>query len=113
MALVYSTDQGRLCPDCKQPQDSCRCKAAGAPPAGDGFVRIKRLVAGRGGKTVSLISGLGLDQAALKELAKALKQRCGGGGAVKAFDIEIQGDHRELLKAELEKRGFKVKLSGG
>lgn len=113
MALVYSTDKGRLCPDCKQPKEACRCKAAGAPPPGDGFARIQRQIAGRGGKTVTVISGLGLDQPALKELAKALKQRCGGGGAVRDFTIEIQGDHRDLLRAELEKRGFRVKLSGG
>lgn len=113
MALVYSTDKGRLCPDCRQPPPQCRCRCAGAPPPGDGTVRIQRQIAGRGGKAVSVISGLGLDQAALKELAKALKQRCGGGGAVKDFAIEIQGDHRDLLKAELERRGFRVKLSGG
>ena len=46
-------------------------------------------------------------------MAKALKQRCGVGGAVKHWDIEIQGDQREALKAELEKRGFTVKLAGG
>jgi translation initiation factor 1 len=113
MALVYSTDQGRLCPDCKQPKNACRCKAATAPPPGDGIARIQRQVAGRGGKTVTVISGLALDQGALKELAKVLKQRCGVGGAVRDFTIEIQGDQRETLRVELEKRGFKVKLSGG
>jgi translation initiation factor 1 len=113
MALVYSTDQGRLCPDCKQPRNACRCKAAATPPPGDGIVRIQRQVGGRGGKTVTVVSGLGLDQAALKDLARALKQRCGVGGAVRDFNIEIQGDQREPLRAELEKRGYKVKLSGG
>jgi len=49
----------------------------------------------------------------LKSLTKALKQKCGVGGAVKEDAVEIQGDQRELLKAELEKRGFTVKIAGG
>ncbi|RML80091.1 Tail-specific protease, partial [Pseudomonas syringae pv. maculicola] len=49
----------------------------------------------------------------LKELAKALKQRCGTGGSLKDDVIEIQGDHVELLIAELVKKGFKAKKSGG
>jgi translation initiation factor 1 len=113
MGLVYSTDRGRLCPACHQPQAQCRCKRASAPPPGDGIARIQRQTGGRGGKVVSVISGLGLDAAALRTLCKELKQRCGSGGAVKDFTIEIQGDHRETLKNELEKRGFTVKLSGG
>jgi translation initiation factor 1 len=46
-------------------------------------------------------------------LAKRLKQRCGTGGAIKEGVIEIQGDHREVLRQALEAEGYKVKLSGG
>src|SRR5262245_48941125 len=112
MSLVYSTDQGRHCPDCGKPKTACICKKAGAPK-GDGIARIQRQVNGRGGKTVTAISGLLLDDAALRTLAKDLKQRCGTGGAVKDGVIEIQGDHRDTLRAELERRGMTVKLSGG
>lgn len=101
--IVYSTDGGRVTPSARESE----------PPATDGIVRIRRETQGRGGKGVSVITGLGLDAAALKKLAKELKRRCGVGGAVKQWDIEIQGDKRELLKAELEKRGFRVKLAGG
>lgn len=81
-------------------------------PVGDGVVRIslKRL---GGGKMASVVAGIPMDEDELKELARGLKQKCGVGGAVKDFNIEIQGDKRNVLKAELEKRGFTVKLAGG
>lgn len=112
MGLVYSTDKGRLCPGCGQPAAQCACRDAGAV-LGDGNVRIQRQTQGRGGKAVTVVTGLPLNADGLKDLAKQLKQRCGSGGAVKDGSIEIQGDHRQVLKAELEQRGYRVKLSGG
>lgn len=110
--LVYSTDAGRHCPDCGQPQAQCICKQ-NALPAGDGIARVRRETKGRGGKTVTTISGVPLAEAELKTLAGALKRRCGTGGALKDGVIEIQGDHVELLLDELAKRGFTAKKSGG
>ena len=77
----------------------------------DGVVRIQRETKGRGGKAVCVISGIAANE--LKAISKLLKARCGSGGAVKEQLIEIQGDHRELIKAILEARGLTVKLSGG
>ena len=79
----------------------------------DDFVRLRRETKGRGGKTVVTITGLSLDARGLRDLAADLKRTCGTGGAVKDGIIEIQGDHRERLVAELEKRDYKVKLAGG
>lgn len=110
--LVYSTDSGRHCPDCSQPVDACICKQT-LIPEGDGIARVRRESKGRGGKTVTTISGVPLAIDALQELASALKKRCGCGGSLKDGVIEIQGDHVELLIAELIKRGFKAKKSGG
>lgn len=112
MSLVYSTDKGRLCPGCAQPQAQCTCKQQSIA-RGDGIVRIQRQTQGRGGKAVIVISGLELAPDALKALAKTLKQRCGCGGSVKDNSIEIQGDQRAALKTALEEMGYKVKLSGG
>lgn len=111
--LVYSSEHGRICPGCEQPVAKCRCKAGKAAPAGDGIVRVGRETKGRGGKTVSTISGLPLNDEGIKALASELKHRCGTGGTVKDGVVEIQGEHRDLLVAELQKRGYKVKKAGG
>ncbi len=110
--LVYSTDGGRHCPDCSQPADACIC-ARQSVPSGDGVARVRRETKGRGGKTVTTVSGVPLAEAALRELATALKKRCGCGGSLKDGVIEIQGEHVELLLGELHKRGFKAVKSGG
>ena len=111
--LVYSSDSGRICPDCSLPVDRCICREKSSQPAGDGIVRIRRESKGRGGKTVTVVSGIPVDDAGLKMVAALLKKRCGTGGTVKEGIIEIQGDHRELLLAELAARGYKVKAAGG
>ena len=131
--LVYTSEEGRICPGCEKPQDRCVCKksakerqripsakppspgkaagAGGTKP--DGIIRIGREVNGRGGKTVSTISGVPLDGKLLQELAGELKRRCGTGGTVKDWEILIQGDKRKEVGIKLEKEGYKYKLAGG
>jgi translation initiation factor 1 len=111
--LVYSTDSGRLCPQCHRAVAQCVCGKDRPAATGDGIVRLRRETKGRGGKAVSIITGLPLAGADLKALAKQLKQRCGVGGAVKGDEIEIQGDQREILMTELQNRGYTVKIAGG
>ena len=82
-------------------------------PKGDGVVRVGRETKGRKGKGVTVISGVPLAGDALEELATRLKKRCGSGGTVDGGVIEIQGDHRDTLVAELGKLGYTVKRSGG
>ena len=106
--LVYSSESGRVQAD-KRKQTPAKPVAAPA----DGVVRLRREVKGRGGGTVIVISGVALADAELKELAGALKKKCGCGGTAKDGVIEIQGDHRELLLRELQARGYRVKLAGG
>lgn len=109
---VYSSEHGRLCPGCGQQISGCQCKRT-STLVGDGKVRVSCGRKGHGGKTVTVISGLPLTETALTTLAGELKRRCGCGGTVKAGNIEIQGDHAELLLAELLKRGFAAKRAGG
>jgi translation initiation factor 1 len=108
--LVYSTEHG----DTRGRRNRrAAARAAGPAVPADGIVRIHRDRAGRGGKTVTLVTGLPGGEAQLKALAAELKRLCGSGGAVRTGNVEIQGDHRERIAAFLESRGHRVKLAGG
>lgn len=111
--LVYSTDGGRMCPACRQPVAQCRCAAGAARPVGDGIVRVQRETKGRGGKAVTVVRGLPLDDAALVKLAQQLKAACGSGGTVKDGEVEVQGDHVAKVMALLQAQGHTVKRVGG
>jgi predicted translation initiation factor SUI1 len=84
-----------------------------APPKKVHTVKLSRETAGRRGKGVTVVSELPLNDEQLKELATKLKTACGTGGTAKDGRIEIQGDHRDKVAAELEKLGYKVKRAGG
>jgi translation initiation factor 1 len=121
--LVYDSDaaQPGRCPSCGKRLDRCSCGQARPAPdqarplnlPRDGVVRLLRDRKGRGGKTVTLVAGLSGSPTALAALASELKRLCGTGGTLRGELIEIQGDHRERLRSELERRGYTVKLAGG
>ncbi len=114
-------------PGSKLPPKTCRAKACQAGSMGgkqkkqkqaptqknDGVVRVGRETKGRKGAGVTVITGIPSHPEGLKQIAKELKQKCGTGGTVKNGVIEIQGDQRDLLVAELTARGYTVKRSGG
>lgn len=112
--LVFSTEGGRTCPGCRRPLDACVCRDRSRPrQGGDGIVRLQRETKGRKGAGVTLVTGLPMSDAELVKLAKALKARCGVGGAVKDGVIELQGDQRDRLQPLLEAEGYQVKRAGG
>jgi len=112
--VVYTTDEGAVCPECKRPKVKCGCAdARKLQVRGDGNVRVRRETNGRGGKTVTTIAGLALNQVELQALLKDFKRVCGAGGASKDGVLEIQGDHCELILRELARRGIKAKRAGG
>jgi translation initiation factor 1 len=110
--LVYSTDSGRMCPECRQAVSACACKARPAV-VGNGVVRVSRETKGRGGKSVTVVKGLALDPVALALLGKQLRTACGCGGTTKDGVIEVQGDHCDLVMATLRKHGHDPKRAGG
>ncbi len=102
--VVYSTDSGRIRPQ----------RTSGEPAKkSDGIVRIMRDRKQRGGKTVTVITGVPVSEEALTGLAQQLKKLCGSGGTVKDGTIEIQGDHCDKVQAKLTEMGYKVKRAGG
>ena len=110
--LVYDSDAPLPKPPRKE-RPSTRPSAPSLNLPNDGVVRLLRDRKSRGGKTVTLIAGLSGPPAALNALASDLKRLCGTGGTVRGQVIEIQGDVRERIKGELERRGYTVKLAGG
>jgi translation initiation factor 1 len=115
MSLVYSTDSGRMCPDCRQPQAACTCaaRAASLRPAGDGIARVRRETQRRGGKTVTVVRDLPLPADDLAALGKRLRTACGTGGTAKDGLLELQGDHVERVLALLAAEGHPAKRAGG
>ncbi len=90
----------------KQKLDNPKSKA-------DRPVRVKKTRGGKGGKTVTIVSGLGLSLSELKKLLKKIKVKCGTGGTVKEDILEFQGDKVIAVIEHLIKEGYKPKQSGG
>lgn len=112
--LVYSTETGRICPECGQAQDACQCQEnARSEIKGSGQVRVSYETKGRKGKGVTLISHLAMNPLELAKTLAECKSLCGAGGTVKDGVIEVQGDHRDTLMNYLHKQGIQAKKSGG
>jgi translation initiation factor 1 len=111
--IVYSTGIGSLCPNCRRPVRDCVCPKGVPGAAKHAAVRVGREIKGRAGKGVTTVTGLPLSPSDIETLATRLKKRCGSGGTVRDGVIEIQGDHRDVIVAELTKLGWPTKKSGG
>jgi translation initiation factor 1 len=82
-------------------------------PPNQQSLRVQVSRKGRGGKTVTVISGFQVSEETLASLLKQLKAQCGSGGTVKDDTLEIQGDHAQKLLQLLIQKGYKAKISGG
>ena len=111
--IVYSTGIGSLCPNCRRPVRDCVCPKGAPGAAKPSAIRVGREIKGRAGKGVTTVVGLPLSLSEVESLATRLKKRCGSGGTVREGVIEIQGDHRDVIVAELIKQGWPAKKSGG
>lgn len=120
--LVYSSEEGRICPECGKSLSSCRCKGAKKKPVqqskqpnvpNDGVVRVRPEKKGRGGKVATTVTGLRLNDDELRALAKTLKKKCGVGGSVKERVIILQGDYVDEVVDLLKGMGHDAKRAGG
>lgn len=103
--LVYSTQAGRV--------RTAPAPALSPTPPSDGILRIGILKHGRGGKPVTVLTGIPLQGDDLENYARATKQKCGCGGTLRDGTLEIQGDKRDLILADALARGWKAKKAGG
>ena len=95
------------------PADSSPQSAA-KPRKNRGRVDILRQTAGRGGKTVTVVTGfVGIGLPEKEQLAKAMQKACGTGGTVKDGNIEIQGDKRTEIARILTEANFRPVFAGG
>lgn len=78
----------------------------------DGWVRVARERKGRGGKVVTLVSGLPEDPAEMAQISQALKKHCATGGTVEDDLIVLQGDVRDRVEPKLVAMGYRVKRVG-
>jgi len=99
----------------KGPEDPPRASDPSAAPVKNrGRVDIFRQKAGRGGKTVTVVTSfLGIGLPEKEELAKRMQKACGTGGTVKEGRIEIQGDKRAEVARILVEAGFRPVFAGG
>ncbi|HWA35392.1 MAG TPA: hypothetical protein VG737_14730 [Cyclobacteriaceae bacterium] len=104
---VWSSESGDI-----RKKEERRATTKSLPPQQQ-TAYLHRETGGRGGKVVSVVKNLILNEDDLKALAKKLKQECGTGGTVKDGLIEIQGEHRQRIAEVLMKLGYKVKIAGG
>ena len=103
--IVYSTN-----PDFRfEPSDEER----ETPPPGEQQLKIWISKKGRGGKTVSLVTGFTGRTADLEALGKELRTRCGVGGSAKDGEILLQGDVRDKALDFLLGKGYQAKKAGG
>ena len=95
--IVYSTNPDFHYDDGTEEEEE-------TPEKGKQKLRVSIEKKGRGGKTVTVVSGFTGREEDLKELGKFLKTKCGVGGSVKDYEILIQGEMKQrvvdLLKAE-------------
>jgi len=96
------------------PEDAASANRAKPAKKNRGRVDIIRQKAGRGGKTVTVVTGfVGIGLPEKEQLAKAMQRACGTGGTVKDGHIEIQGDKREEIARILTEAGFRPVFAGG
>ena len=111
--VVYSTDPDENTQRNAEPPLPANPAAALPTLQHNSPVRVRLDRKGRGGKTVSVITGVKSPSNGKKALLKLLKTKLGTGGAIKDDDLEIQGDRRDDIVVILNDLGYDAKRAGG
>lgn len=111
--VVYSTDPDDNEPKANEPALPPNPAAALPTLQHNSPVRVSLDRKGRGGKSVSVITGIKSPPKGKQALLKHLKTKLGTGGAIKGDNIEIQGDRRDDIVVLLNDLGYKAKRAGG
>lgn len=98
--LVYATGVGEV-KETKALASELERKTKGAR------IRLEKRASGR---VVTVIAEVPGTLAEVEALTKVLKTRCGTGGSVKDFEIELQGDRRAAVEAVLREKRIPHKL---
>lgn len=77
-----------------------------------GKLVLRREKKGRGGKTVTVIAGLGWRPRQLEELARTLRKAFGCGSSVEGDTVLLQGDMTERTQRWLTDRGARQVVIG-
>lgn len=102
--LVYSTETGSH----KKEKSTASDWQKSAGPA-----KMRLETNGRGGKAVTVLFNLPLEESEAKDLLKAMQSAFGCGGAMKDMTLELRGDVRPKVEAFFAKRNIKIIRAGG
>jgi translation initiation factor 1 len=91
-----------VCQKCGLAKELCVCETIAKE---DQRIQVK-VEKRKFGKLITVITGINAKDIDIKDLAKKLKSKFACGGTVKGNNIELQGMHKERVKAELIKLGF-------
>lgn len=97
---------GLALPRGEAPAAPAKPAPAAVPERRTGKVVLRRQRAGRGGKTVTRIEGLQLDEAEQKPFAKRIKKQLGCGATWEGEDLVLLGDIGERAAELLGKLGY-------
>ena len=89
-----------ICPKCGLPIAACVCEEI-AKSDQQIIVKTEKR---RFGKVQTIVTGF--EGVAIKDIAKKLKTELACGGTVKNNAIELQGNHKDKIKALLVEEGF-------
>ncbi|RLJ08134.1 MAG: stress response translation initiation inhibitor YciH [Candidatus Aenigmatarchaeota archaeon] len=90
-----------ICPKCGLPKELCTCEVLAKEREKIKVFTVQR----RYGKIATVVQGISED-VDVKAILKELKTRLACGGTLRDHTIELQGNHKERIKAILVKLGF-------